>query len=217
MSSKYRLALLGLSLLALGLLPACPRSGGGGASGPVTLPVPSDFPTSGTICSPINYSFQTPATITGATLPPWLQINGQTISGTPKGNDFGTFTVSVQGQHRGRTGSVSATIKIPPPTIAVTGGPFDILLTGAPTSNAVTVTLSPACSCTVSLTKRDWTGNIIQLPNPPELSLPMAGTASLQIAVETDVPGDGAVILRIVPTGADASPVVTEIAVHAHN
>jgi hypothetical protein len=196
----------------------CPRrgGGGGGGGGTVPIPVPTNFPTSGTICAPWGpFSYTSPATITSSSLPPWLTLSGSTLSGTPQGNDFGTFPVSVTGTYQGQTGTASSAITVAPPTsFTSAGGPFDILtLTSAVSTNTVTLTATPACTYTVTFTTVPWTGN--RIVNPPPLTL-TGGTGTFQISIETDVPGDGQVIAKIVPTGQGANPLSETIPVHAH-
>jgi hypothetical protein len=210
-----------LLLLVAVLMSGCPKKTG---SGPITIPTPSDFPTTATVCTPYSYTFVSPATITAysSTLPTWLDFGSgpisNTISGTPNGNDFGTFTVSGSGAIGAQTGTVSGAITVPKPMMTVTGGPFDVLLTGSPMSNTITIAVapsSPSCTYTLTMTKRDWATNQIHLQSGT-LTF-MGGATTLQIALETDAPGDGAVIIKIVPTGTGASPVATEVPVHAHD
>lgn len=204
-------------ILVSSIFDGCPGRG----SGTVSVPTPSDFPTTATICSSYSYTFTTPATITSyPSLPGWLSFGSSgisnTISGPPQGNDFGDFIVSGSGAYKGKTGTVTGTINVAPPTLVVTGGPLDITLSGSNTSNSVTLTASPAgCLYVFTLTKTDWQGNQINLPSATLSS--STGTQTLQISVETDVPGTGTVVVRIVPTGTGAQPVTETIPVNAHH
>ena len=208
-------AALSLAMIAMAsMFVGCP----GGNT--VTVPTPSNFPTMGTICSLYTYTFTTPATITSYSgLPGWLSFGSSgisnTISGTPETNDFGDFTISGSGVYQGKTGVVTGTIHVDPPGLSASGGPFDVTLSGSNVSNEVTLTASPSgCACTFTLTKVDWPTNRIKLPQSPVTS--NDGTLALTISMETDAPGNGSVVVRIVPTGAGEQPVTVTIPVNAH-
>lgn len=217
-----RRCLQAISLIAaLSLVSACSWLSGGSS----TVPVPSNFPTTGTICTPYTYTFTTPASIKSSNvkLPGWLTFNAggtvDTISGTPTGNDFGDFTVSASGSYKGKTGTVTATIGVAAPTLTVTGVPFDITTLASPISNPVTITVAPAgptCSYTLTLTKDDWKGNKINFPGNSNTLTFTGATTTFTIVLETDLVGDGNVYFKIVPTGANAAPVQVMVPVHAH-
>jgi hypothetical protein len=203
-------------VLQVVFLSACPDSSSPG--GVITIPTPTDFPTTATLCTTYSYNFSVPATITSNGVPAWLSLSGQSLSGMPEGNDFGDFDLSVSGAYKSKTGTVTATIKVGPPAMTLAGGPFDIVLHGSNVSNSVTVTIAPSnpsCVYKVTLTKRDWQANRIVLPGP-EMTV-TGGKSPLTISVETDVAGDGEVFLKIVPVGKNAVPVVAVIPVHAHS
>ena len=181
------------------LIPGCPSKLPAGA------PALPPFPTTGTICSSVSYTIPAGWKVTAPPtgLPNWLTYDAtnQTLSGTPQGNDYGDFKIAMTISYGGKSVTDSGTISIPPPTVTPTGGPFAVPLSGSNTSNVVTVTIAPACSATFTLTKVEWSGNQINLPNPAQLVLPATGTNTLQVSMETDVPGTGSVTGTLEPTG----------------
>jgi hypothetical protein len=116
----------------------------------------ASIPTTATIGTLYTTTITAPTGMTvSAATPAWLAYDATTgvLSGTPDGNDFGTYTVTLTATSGSNSGSSSVDIVVAPPTLpplaTVTPVPWHA------TSDPVTVTIAPApdVSYTGTLTK----------------------------------------------------------------
>jgi len=150
--------------------------------------------------------------------PPWLTITDTgtaiTLTGTPTGNDWGAWGISAAGNDAtGAKVVVTGTITVTPTPAITLSAPkkFRWKLASGLVSNMITMTVSPACTYTVTAAEQGVlpSGVTFTPVNGASFSTTAAGTANLRIQASAKIPNDAGSLLLTITSNAPGGATVT--------